>query len=206
MGNLGSGSDYTAFLCHLGIPAFDVSSRGGHGTYHSIFDNFDNVSRHLDKGFEIHASVARFLAIAAHHFASSEVAPIDLRDVGPYLVSCRATLNDLPPASGKALDAAIDKFRRAVTGHTTTEDQMIAMHQAFLDPKGIAGRPWYRNLLVAPGRNLGYGATVMPGISEALTDLAAADDTMKEAAKKHVEDEVRRMIRCINTATAILLD
>ena len=204
VGNLGSGSDYTAFLCHLGIPAFDIGSRGGHGTYHSIFDNFDNVSRHLDKGFKIHASVARMLAIATHHFADSAIPPLDLGGIGPYLSSCLATLQDLPPDMAKTLTEAIEEFRKKTKGLKATEDQMIAMHKVFLDPKGIAGRPWYRNLLVAPGRHLGYGATVMPGIAEALADFEAAGDEAEESALKHVEHEVQRMTRCIKQATSIL--
>ena len=71
---------------------------------------------------------------------------------------------------------------------------MIAMHHAFLDAKGLPQRSWYRNLVVAPGRNLGYGAQVMPGIAEALAD-ADADRTAFE---------VKRMVKAIDRATAIL--
>ena len=194
VGNLGSGSDYTAFLCHLGIPAFDMASKGGHGTYHSMFDNFETVSKHLDPGFEIHASVARMLAIATYHFASQELAPVELAAIGPYLESCAATLSGLPAAQKEALDAAIAALKTAADDEPATVDKMIAMHDAFLDPEGLHRRPWYRNLLVAPGRNLGYGATVMPGIAEALADEDAA----------RVEKELRRMIRAIEKATAIL--
>ena len=37
VGNLGSGSDYTAFLQHLGVPSADIGSRGPYGVYHSAF-------------------------------------------------------------------------------------------------------------------------------------------------------------------------
>ncbi|GAA5910552.1 hypothetical protein JCM8208_007640 [Rhodotorula glutinis] len=37
------------------------------------------------------------------------------------------------------------------------------------DEKGLQGREWYRHLGVAPGRWLGYGATTLPGLAEALT-------------------------------------
>src|SRR5438876_3895861 len=40
VGDLGSGSDYTVFLQHLGVPSTDVSSTGSYGVYHSVFDNF----------------------------------------------------------------------------------------------------------------------------------------------------------------------
>lgn len=36
------------------------------------------------------------------------------------------------------------------------------------DKKGLQGREWYRHLGVAPGRWLGYGATTLPGLAEAL--------------------------------------
>src|SRR5262249_21846232 len=38
---LGSGSDYTVFVDHLGIPAVDSGLRGGYGVYHSMYDNFN---------------------------------------------------------------------------------------------------------------------------------------------------------------------
>ena len=41
VGDLGSGSDYTVFLQHLGVPSSDVSSSGSYGVYHSVFDNFN---------------------------------------------------------------------------------------------------------------------------------------------------------------------
>ena len=37
---LGSGSDYTVFLDHLGVPALDMGFSGRYGVYHSIYDNF----------------------------------------------------------------------------------------------------------------------------------------------------------------------
>ena len=40
LGDLRSGSDYTAFVDHLGIPAADVDFGGRYGVYHSIYDNF----------------------------------------------------------------------------------------------------------------------------------------------------------------------
>lgn len=43
IGALGTGSDYSAFLDHLGIPSLDVSYQGedeGEGVYHSIYDDF----------------------------------------------------------------------------------------------------------------------------------------------------------------------
>src|SRR6267378_2897838 len=39
--SLGSGSDYTAYLDHLGIPSADLRFEGLQGTYHSMYDDFE---------------------------------------------------------------------------------------------------------------------------------------------------------------------
>ena len=40
VGDLGSGSDYTPFIQHLGVPSTDIGSTGPYGVYHSAFDNY----------------------------------------------------------------------------------------------------------------------------------------------------------------------
>ncbi|MFI5196983.1 MAG: transferrin receptor-like dimerization domain-containing protein [Thermoanaerobaculia bacterium] len=47
---LGSGSDYSPFLQHLGIASLDLGFRGesAGGSYHSIYDSFDHFSRFID--------------------------------------------------------------------------------------------------------------------------------------------------------------
>ncbi|MGB7552804.1 MAG: M28 family metallopeptidase, partial [Candidatus Korobacteraceae bacterium] len=51
VGDLGSGSDYTAFLQHLGVPSADIGSRGPYGVYHSVFDNFAWFTKFGDPTF-----------------------------------------------------------------------------------------------------------------------------------------------------------
>jgi N-acetylated-alpha-linked acidic dipeptidase len=40
--------------------------------------------------------------------------------------------------------------------------------QLLLDKDGLPGRPWYRNLIYAPGTLTGYGAKTLPGIREGI--------------------------------------
>src|SRR5580658_6193488 len=40
VGDLGSGSDFTPFLQHVGVPSTDIGSDGPYGVYHSTFDDF----------------------------------------------------------------------------------------------------------------------------------------------------------------------
>ncbi len=43
--DLGSGSDFTPFLQHAGVPSTDIGSGGPYGVYHSAFDNYAGTSR-----------------------------------------------------------------------------------------------------------------------------------------------------------------
>ena len=53
---LGSGSDYTVFLDHLGVPAVDVGFSGRYGVYHSVLgDNFTWMEKVGDPEFITHA-------------------------------------------------------------------------------------------------------------------------------------------------------
>ena len=59
----GSGSDFTVFLHHLGIPVLDLSLRGnGGGHYHTAFDDFAVMDRFLDPGWVGHETAGRLLA------------------------------------------------------------------------------------------------------------------------------------------------
>ncbi|CEQ41136.1 SPOSA6832_02828 [Sporobolomyces salmonicolor] len=57
---------------------------------------------------------------------------------------------------------------------------------------GLKGREWYQSLAVAPGRLLGYGATTLPGLTEALTL-----DHDVEQAKHEVKRLERALERCV---------
>ncbi|MCA8943900.1 MAG: M28 family peptidase, partial [Planctomycetes bacterium] len=167
VGNLGSGSDYTAFVCRLGIPSFDFGSRGGHGVYHSRFDTFFTMESFLDPGFVAHEAMARFLAIATYRFANSDVPPIEPSAWIPWLSSALDSLDGAPARVIEHLHDRLAALREAVTGPVDI-DALVSLHGAVLHADGVAGRPWFRNVLVAPHIDLGYGAAVLPALSEAV--------------------------------------
>lgn len=61
LGALGSGSDYTPFLQHLGINSLDLGFQGesDYGVYHSAYDSFDHFRRFVDPGFEYGVALAK---------------------------------------------------------------------------------------------------------------------------------------------------
>jgi N-acetylated-alpha-linked acidic dipeptidase len=76
LGRLGSGSDYTAFLDHLGVPATDMGFGGSSGVYHSVYDNFRWMSLFGDPEFTYHQAAARLMGLLTMRIASADVAPL----------------------------------------------------------------------------------------------------------------------------------
>jgi N-acetylated-alpha-linked acidic dipeptidase len=76
---LGSGSDYTAFLDHLGIASLDLGYGGedGGGIYHSIYDDFYWYTHFADTDFRYGRALAETIGIAIMRLASAELLPYD---------------------------------------------------------------------------------------------------------------------------------
>ncbi len=87
VGDLGSGSDYTAFLQHVGVPSTDVSSSGPYGVYHSTFDDFAWFQKFADPDFVYEQEMARVLGLEVIRMADAEVLPYDYDEYGKEIES-----------------------------------------------------------------------------------------------------------------------
>ncbi len=78
---LGSGSDYTPFLQHLGVPSLNLGFGGedGGGSYHSIFDSIAHVERFGDPGFVYGVTMAQFGGRAVLRLANAAWLPVSAR-------------------------------------------------------------------------------------------------------------------------------
>ena len=202
IGALGSGSDYTAFFAHAGIPSLDISASGEYGVYHSVYDDFNWMKHFGDPQFTYHAMMAKFLGRMLMRLADADVPPLDY---GEYAAEIERQLGELRAAArasgagqGHPLDlrsvtAAAADFRdaareagEAVRGFlgSAPEPQraealarvLAGVEAALLAPGGLSGRPWYRHTISAPGINAGYAAVAFPGVRDAINrhdDLAA---------------------------------
>jgi N-acetylated-alpha-linked acidic dipeptidase len=81
LGALGSGSDYSPFLQHLGIAAFDARFGGEAqgGQYHTCFDTFDHFVRYADPGFEYGVALTKVCGRLTMRLADAEILPFDFR-------------------------------------------------------------------------------------------------------------------------------
>jgi N-acetylated-alpha-linked acidic dipeptidase len=78
IGALGSGSDYTVFLDHLGIAALNIGFGGegeGSGSYHSNYDSYDHVVKFEDPDFQYMLATSQLGGRIVLRFANADVAP-----------------------------------------------------------------------------------------------------------------------------------
>jgi N-acetylated-alpha-linked acidic dipeptidase len=80
-GRLGSGSDYTVFLDHLGIPSVDmsfvISDDAPYGVYHSVYDSFSWMTRFGDPDFTYHQAMTQMWGLMALRLSDADLLPFN---------------------------------------------------------------------------------------------------------------------------------
>lgn len=186
VGDLGSGSDYTAFLQHAGVPSTDVSSSGSYGVYHSVFDNFAWFKKFGDPDFTYEQEIARVLGLEAIRMADADVLPYDYEEYGKevvaYLDAAKKRGDDkfgkgmldfnAVEAAAKRFESAgakiLAKQRNPPHDVARLNQALINAERAMLEPQGLPHRPWFKHAIYAPGEYTGYAAVVIPGVNEGL--------------------------------------
>jgi len=198
LGALGSGSDYTVFIDHLGIASADMRHGGAQraGIYHSIYDSYAFYTRFYDPGFRYAAAQAGAMGTAVVRMADAPVLPFSFTDaaatqrryVNDIDSLARRTLPDTLDLSAvhaavEALAAAGARFASAMSAATAHGATWLDRHAAELRAinqdiylserdltveQGLPRRPWFRHAIYAPGLYTGYGVKTMPGIREAV--------------------------------------
>jgi N-acetylated-alpha-linked acidic dipeptidase len=222
IGPLGSGSDYTPFLQHLGVPSTDMGFGGDYGVYHSAFDSFYWMTHFGDPDFVYHVAAAQLWGTMAIRLADADGLSFDYTD---YASQIREYFDEsIRLARHRHLDSAIDEksINDAVRNFSEEamrlererqkliadadkssgsaarlrrlNDALIGAERAFIDERGLRGRPWYKHEIYAPGVFTGYA-------SQPLTDFRQAIDDRNLTAEKEGLD---RVIAAINRATEVL--
>jgi len=82
IGALGSGSDYTVFVDHLGIASLNLGYGGedGGGIYHSVYDDFYWYTHFSDTNFVYGRALAQTAGTAVMRLADAEILPFQFTD------------------------------------------------------------------------------------------------------------------------------
>jgi N-acetylated-alpha-linked acidic dipeptidase len=222
---LGSGSDYTPFLQHLGIATLDIRfASEDSGVYHSDYDDYNWFSHFSDTTGVYGRALSQVHSTALMRFADSPVLPFEF---GRFVFTLRRYTDEidrLPSLAPKPDLAALrNQLARLQTASielnaayaralpslgSAPPDKLAALNRILfrteralaIDP-GLPGRPWYRHLIYAPGVYTGYAAKTLPGIREAV-EAGKTDEAREQAAR--VVQVLNTLNDQITQATAIL--
>jgi len=168
IGALGSGSDFTPFLQHLGIPSLNIGFGGedSSGIYHSIYDDFYFYTHFLDTDFVYGRALAQTGGTAVIRLADADILPFQY-----------ANLVDTLRTYDEELQALVKKRREEIVERNRAiADGVFA---AINDPR----RP-----LAAPKTEPVPPAIELTPISRAIETLArravALDEARAAALKK----------------------
>ena len=116
VGALGSGSDYTAFLDHVGIASMDMglNGRGGDGSYHSTYDNPTWFKKYIDPQFTFSVLAAQVTGVALLRLADAEVLPFDYESYGKQILEYIGEIEQ-QATKASADGAKRDRLRRAAS-------------------------------------------------------------------------------------------
>jgi len=214
---LGSGSDYTPFLQHLGIASTDMGFGGDYGVYHSAYDSFHWMDKFGDPGFHYHVAAAQVWGTLAMRLADADGLSFDYTDYAAQVrdyfnealkIARRRNLADSfdPKPMTSALDdfakeaERVEKNRQDAIRNgdrrrlAKINDSLVQAERQFLDPGGLRGRAWYKHEIYAPGFYTGYAAQPLTDFRQALDDRNGVN------AKEALE----RIVAAIKRATATL--
>lgn len=225
----GGGSDYAAFVQHIGIPAADMSFGRGYPVYHSMYDDFIWMKNFGDPMFHRHVAVASIWGLVALRLADEEILPFNYLF---YAYELQKSAEDLKvEVSDKRINLiplfkSIEELKRAATkiNHERTaleeenkswasmwknqlwkvrelNDRLMMGERAFTDREGLAGRPWYKHLIYAPSKHNDYGSKSFPGIDDAIEKAKS----LNTAESWHsVQREIWRVSRAVTHASLVL--
>ncbi|MGC2890752.1 MAG: transferrin receptor-like dimerization domain-containing protein [Candidatus Acidiferrum sp.] len=119
---LGSGSDYTPFLQHVGIASLDIGFGGedGGGIYHSIYDDFYWYTHFSDTTFVYGRALSQTGGTAMMRLADADLLPFDF---GDFAETMQTYVHELKDLSKKMQDEVRERNREIDEGvFTATAD------------------------------------------------------------------------------------
>jgi N-acetylated-alpha-linked acidic dipeptidase len=222
IGALGSGSDYTAFLDHLGIASVNLGYGGedqGGGQYHSIYDDFYWYTHFQDTDFVYGRALSQTAGTMMMRMADADIIPYQFADfadtVHTYVVEVKKLANTMraqakernteiadgvydaladpkkksvPPSvevvppdlnfapldqASKDLTEAATEYEKAFAADGSKANpavnlELLQSERVLLDSTGLPNRPWFQNMVYAPGFYTGYGVKTLPAVRESI--------------------------------------
>jgi N-acetylated-alpha-linked acidic dipeptidase len=176
IGALGSGSDFTPFLQHLGLASLNLDFGGEeqYGQYHSIYDSIDHFERFGDPGFEYVATAAKVGARLVLRLSEATVLPFRLDRAAERIARYATEIHEL---EGEKRKEAEERAREL-------EERSLVLaadpRETFVPPPPLEPVPFLElapldNAVARLGRAAEAFEKVRAGLDPATADAAVVD-------------------------------
>ncbi|TMW89023.1 hypothetical protein EJD97_017741 [Solanum chilense] len=188
----GAGSDYAAFVQHIGSPTLDMS-------FGEVASIWGLVALRLA---DDEVLPFNYLSYAYELQKSAEYLEAEISDKGISLVPLYASIEKLRKAASRIKDdIKALKAKRSCAPVRELNDRLIMTERAFTDRDGLSSRTWYKHLIYAPAKHNDYGSNSFPGISDAIESAKSLNSSDSWHSVQH---EVWRVARAITQASLVL--
>ncbi|KAI5074216.1 hypothetical protein GOP47_0010815 [Adiantum capillus-veneris] len=130
----GGGSDFTAFLQHVGVPSVDMYFGQDYPVYHSLYDNLQWLEKFGDPSFKRLIAASTIWGLVGLRIADSLIIPFDYRNYADELEVYTKAVEKILPENGldesvsvEPIWSAIQNFRAAVV---QVEKEVEVLHKA----------------------------------------------------------------------------
>jgi N-acetylated-alpha-linked acidic dipeptidase len=188
IGALGSGSDYTPFLQHLGIASLNIGFGGegeSGGVYHSIYDSFDHYTQFGDPTFDYGVALSKTGGHIVMRFADANYLQLDFTNfaetIGRYVT-------EVIKLAGDERDLIAETNRRI---REKLYDETSDPRRPLLPPKAETPAPF---LNFAPLQNaMARLKESSDNYDAAMREPAAANRLSSRNAQQSLDDALRRV-------------
>ncbi|XP_066306961.1 probable glutamate carboxypeptidase LAMP1 [Miscanthus floridulus] len=223
------GSDYSAFVQHVGIPSMNIIFGEGPGypVYHSLYDDYVWMAKFGDPGFRRHVAAASIWGMMALRLANEEILPFNYmsyaieleeytktveNEVKGTTVTCSPLYNSirtLRAAATKVNNEQKELQKQLLSKQLNKDslkirqlnDRLMQTERAFTSREGIFKQEWFKHLVYGPSDQNDWDTAIYPGIANA---IASARSSNTSESWKFVQHEVYRVARAVTQASAIL--
>ncbi len=224
---LGSGSDYTAFLQHLGVASLNLGfgdETGTGGIYHSAYDSYYWYTHFSDTNFIYGRTLSSVTALALMRLGDADLVPFQFTRLAGTLTQYTDEIEKLEKPDQKLdlndLRSQVKEFRKSAAAFESSYSRALpklaqapgeqlafinklvyGSERKMLLETGLPRREWFKHALYAPGSLTGYGVKTLPGIREAL-EAGQLDEAQQQTAQ--VVDTLRGLTEQVRQADRLL--
>lgn len=181
---IGSGSDHTVFLNHVGVPVIGLQFDGPYGVYHSMYDDYYWMNHIGDPGYRYHALMSQLWGVTALRLANADALPFDFAAYANTVRQFVSEIQTKPGVTehlqltsllnqisafekqGLAFNTALQQALKRKTNLDSANRAIMQVERNWLNDEGIPGRPWFKHTLYAARYT--YAHLELPGLTEAV--------------------------------------